>query len=179
MINFIYELKYIICSTLISFGLSKVLNYFSIFEDDIAEMTKTETLKNNNEDQESVKDIKSNGSSTSKSKKTNKIRNKNEVDDRINKYMNSIKWKFKIFFPLMMVLLLFFWYYLSSFCAVFSNSQEALIIDSLYGYAISFIYPSIIILIPCIIRFGALKNENMECLYSSSGKIGDFLLLLH
>ena len=104
-----------------------------------------------------------------------------ETKKKINDYIDSLKCKFVIFFTFMLLFFLFFWFYLSSFCAIFKNSQKPLIIDTIISLGISLIYPFIIVIIPCSMRYCALKSKNKDkrCLYCTSDKIGDFLLLLH
>jgi hypothetical protein len=60
-------------------------------------------------------------------------RKTSETEKKISNYILSIKWKFVIFFSLMLLLFLLFWYYLSCFCAVFINTQEPLIKDTIEG----------------------------------------------
>ena len=146
--NFFYQLKFSILSILFSLLITNLIACFAIFEDKIAEMTKTIT---------------------------------SETKKKINDYIDSLKCKFVIFFTFMLLFLLLFWFYLSSFCAIFKNSQKPLIIDTIISLGISLIYPFIIVIIPCTMRYCALraKNKDKKCLYFASDKIGDFLLLLH
>ena len=102
-----------------------------------------------------------------------------ETEMRINNYIHSLKCKFAIFFSLIILFLLFFWYYVSCFCAIFTNTQKALIINIITGYVFSLVlYPFIIGLILCIMRYCALKSkkQNKECLYKASNILGDILL---
>ena len=72
-----------------------------------------------------------------------------------NKYNNNIKFlyfKFISFFIISFIFLLFFWYYISSFCAVYENTQIHLIKDTLISFGLSMIYPLGIYLIPGIFR---------------------------
>ena len=68
---------------------------------------------------------------------------------------------------------LFFWYYISCFCAVYINTQILLIIDTLYSFLLSMIYPFGLNLLPVMFRIPALraKNKDKECLYKISGLI--------
>ena len=83
------------------------------------------------------------------------------------KYM---KIKFAIFFVLNLILLGFFWYYLTSFNAIYENTQVYLIINTLVSFGISLFYPFIINIFPMIIRFKSLhsKKKNQEYLYKIS-----------
>ena len=101
--------------------------------------------------------------------------NKNDKKEEINNLLQS-KARFTVFFIILILLLLFFWYYLSSFCAVFKNTQIPLIKDIIIGYISPF--PFIYANLPCALKFWALKRESI-CLYKFSGiieKILDFIL---
>lgn len=66
--------------------------------------------------------------------------------------------------------LLLFWFYLGCFAAVYNNTQLALIKDTIISFASGLIYPFFIVLIPCVMKFRALKapNKDKECLYKIS-----------
>ena len=70
--------------------------------------------------------------------------------------------KFIIFYVLSFLLLFIFWYYISCFCAVYYNTQILLIEDTLISFALSFIYPIFIYIIPSILRFYSLNSEKKE-----------------
>ena len=147
----LYELPLIIYPIIISSVITRILEYFAIFEDKIAKIIKENVEKT-----------------------------KSEIITKINKFLDSIKWKFVIFFILMIFFLLFFWYYLSSFCAVFHNTQKQLIKDTLLGYVLALIYPFINVIIICSLRYFSLrsKNKNKGCLYKTSNIIGYIILLI-
>ena len=83
--------------------------------------------------------------------------------EQIKKGIEDLKYclkiKFAISFGVMILFILFFWYYLSSFCAVFKNSQILLSINILIGYVISLLLPFIIALITGSLRFYGLKRD--------------------
>ena len=79
--------------------------------------------------------------------------------------------KFIIFFILSYLLLLFFWNFISSFCAVYINTQMILIKDTLVRFALSMAYPFAINLLPGIFRIPSLKSKNQKCLYVISSLI--------
>ena len=101
-----------------------------------------------------------------------------ETEKNINNYILSIKWKFIIFFSLILLLFFLFWYYLSCFCAVFINTQKPLIKDTIIGYAIGLFYPFIIGIIFCGFRLCALKAKNKDRvgLYNASNCLGNVFL---
>ena len=104
-----------------------------------------------------------------KLKKLKKKKNKN-FNKKIIKLDNKIKIKFILYFILSSIILIFFWYYLSMFCAIYVNTQIHLIKDTFISYALSFIYPFGIYLIPGIFRILALSNhkEKRKILYKFS-----------
>ena len=80
--------------------------------------------------------------------------------------------KYIIFFISGLIFLIFFWFYLSSFCAVYKNSQTYPFINTLISLFISFLYPFLITLLPGFFRIHSLtKNRNSECLYKISKAI--------
>ena len=83
---------------------------------------------------------------------------------------NSLYIKVLVFFILSFILMSFFWYYISSFCAVYINTQKILIEDTLISFGLSMIYPFAINLLPGIFRIYALKapNKDKKCLYKFS-----------
>ena len=76
--------------------------------------------------------------------------------------------KYILFFLLSILFLLFFWYYLSSFGAVYQNTQIYLIKNILISFGLSLIYPFIINILPSIIRIYSLKNLNRQSFYKLS-----------
>ena len=69
------------------------------------------------------------------------------------------------FFSLSLIFLIFFWYYLSSFCAVYQNSQISLIKNVLISFALSLLFPFILYIIPSILRKISLKSKKTEMIY--------------
>ena len=94
-------------------------------------------------------------------------RGTDEYINEFNKFIKRIKIKFTIFFVLNFFLLFVFWYYLSSFCAVYKNTQVYLIIDVSICFGISLIYPFFINLFLGLFRIISLKdkNGNHKCLF--------------
>ena len=90
--------------------------------------------------------------------------------DAKKKKLKYIKIKFTIFFILNFILLGLFWYYLTSFNAIYENTQIYLIINTCISFGISLIYPFIINIIPMIIRKKSLKSKkkNKKYLYKIS-----------
>ena len=97
-----------------------------------------------------------------KSQKTSK-----SINDTTIKTLKIIKKKIIIFFVINFLFLIFFWYYLSSFCAVYKNTQVYLIKDTIISFCISLVYPFLINIVPSILRIIALKKEK-KLLYKIS-----------
>ena len=104
-------------------------------------------------------------------KKENKIK---LLEKRGLEIKKCLKNQFIIFFILSFSLLFFFWYFISCFCAVYKNTQKALLKDTLFSYALSMLYPFIIYLLPGLFRIPALKTKDKLCLY----EIGNLLSLI-
>ena len=92
------------------------------------------------------------------------------VAEKSKKIELCLKIKFIIFFVLSLILMIFFWYYISSFCAVYINTQKILIKDTLISFGTSMIYPFGINLIPGFLRIPALRSKNKDkvCSYKIS-----------
>ena len=103
------------------------------------------------------------------------IRSKSDkIDTKINNLFDNLNYHLPMFFEFITLVHLLFWYYLSAFCAVYRNTQGALIKNTIQSIFDSlFIYPFIICLILCTMRYYALraKNKNKECLYNFSNKL--------
>ena len=94
---------------------------------------------------------------------------KREMIDYKNTYeknMNFIKIKFILFFVVNFSLLILFWFYLSSFCAVYKNTQKYLLKDALISFGFTLIYPFFINLLPCIFRIYSLSSPKKKRKYS-------------
>ena len=78
--------------------------------------------------------------------------------------------KYSIFFILSLIFLSFFWMLLSSFGAVYPNTQIFIFKNTLISFALSFFYPFVINIFPCMFRMCALKSKqkNNECIYKIS-----------
>ena len=102
-----------------------------------------------------------------------KLKKEEKIDsamERGKNLKNSLYIKVLVFFILSFILMSFFWYYISSFCAVYKNTQKILIEDTLISFGLSMIYPFAINLLPGIFRIYALKapNKDKKCLYKFS-----------
>ena len=93
-----------------------------------------------------------------------------DKSEKISKVKKILVIKFTILFIILYSLCFYFWYYLSSFCAVFKNTQVHLTKDTIIGFILSFIYPFFICLIPGVFRILSLKKDKKkrECMYKMS-----------
>jgi len=84
--------------------------------------------------------------------------------------------KYIIFFIMGIIFLSIFWLFLSSFGAVFQNTQIILVKNTLISFGISLVYPFFINIIPGIFRICSLadKKNNSICIY----KISQFLQIM-
>ena len=96
-----------------------------------------------------------------------------KIDEKAGKTKICLNIKYILFYVLSFIFLCFFWYYLSSFCAVYKNSQFHVIKNTFISFGLSLFYPFIFNILPCIFRITSLKHRN-ECFY----KISQFLHLL-
>ena len=95
--------------------------------------------------------------------------------------LKCLRIKFSLFFILRIIILLFCWYYICCFCAVYINTQIALISDTFISYGLSMIYPFGLNLLPGVFRIPALraKNKDKLCLYKFSNLLYLFVILYH
>ena len=99
-----------------------------------------------------------------------KVNNKKVITSRSEEIKKCLKIKLIIYFILGFLLMLFFWYFISTFCAVYSNTQIILLKNSVICFSISMLYPLGYALIPGLFRIPALraKNQDKECIYKFS-----------
>ena len=93
------------------------------------------------------------------------------ISDKVKK---NLVIKYVIFFILGLIFLGFFWMLLSSFGAVYPNTQIFIFKNTLISFAMSLIYPFFIVIFPCLFRMCSLKSNNSECMY----KVSKFLQML-
>jgi hypothetical protein len=90
-----------------------------------------------------------------------KIKYENNYDIlnvKVFNVINCLKYKFISFFIINFILLLFFWYFLSSFCAVYKNTQIYLFEVVFISYSFSLLYPLVIFLLPGLFRISSLRK---------------------
>ncbi len=97
----------------------------------------------------------------------------NAVYNNYGTIMTCMRIKLAIFFVLTFILMAVFWYFVTAFCAVYTNTQIIMIIDSMGSFVISMVYPFVLYLIPAYMRYKALKDPQLRsyCLYKLSNVI--------
>ena len=94
-----------------------------------------------------------------------KMKNEKKFDNAIIKVYSIRKYliiKYILFYFIGLIFLLFCWYYLSSFGAVFKNTQIYLIINTFIGLGTSFLYPFFVNLFPVILRINSLRDSKQS-----------------
>ena len=97
-----------------------------------------------------------------------KEKNYEKANDIIPKVKKILKIKYILFFIISIIFLIFFWYYLSSFGAVYQNSQIYLIKNIFISFGFSLLLPFIINLLSRILRIYSLNSNNRKCIYKIS-----------
>ena len=95
-------------------------------------------------------------------------KNSIDFDSKILKLVKFLRLKFILFYIISGIFLLFFWFYLSCFCAVYRNTQNHLIKDTLLSFILSLLYPFVLNLLPIVIRIPAIKSRDKELVYKIS-----------
>ena len=97
-----------------------------------------------------------------------KYTNINERDIGADNVKKCLVIKYLCFFVFGFLALLFLWYYLSSFGAVYQNTQIYLIKNTLISLGFALVYPFVLNLLPSFLRIYSLKNPNRETIYKIS-----------
>ena len=96
--------------------------------------------------------------------------------DIADKEKKNLVIKYTIFFILGIVFLVFFWMLLSSFGAVYPNTQILIFKNALISFAISLVYPIFTCIFPCVLRMSALNSNKKDNEYVY--KISKFIQIL-
>ena len=138
--NFIYNLPKIFYSTMISSLINIIITFLSLTEKDITKI------------------------------KMKVEKEKQDLTRVVSNTTQCLKIKIPLFFLFNFLFLMFFWYYLSTFCAVYHNTQSHLFKDVLISFLTSLLYPFGLSLLPGFFRIPSLrdKNKDRKCLYNVS-----------
>ena len=95
---------------------------------------------------------------------------------KIFEIIKCVKRKLVVFFVFTFLLFAFYWYAIACFCAVYVNTQNAFIIDSISSFALSLLYPFVLYLFPVLFRIISLRatKAKLSCLYDLSDVIPFF-----
>jgi hypothetical protein len=106
--------------------------------------------------------------------KDNIKKQKEDYLDDIAKTLDCFKIKFIIFFTFSFGMLIFYWYFISSFCAVYENTQVIYIEDSFTCFACSLFYSFLKYLIFTLCRFISLRCNKDYFICEILYKLGVF-----
>ena len=105
------------------------------------------------------------------------MKNKN----KLNKYnavriLKIVKLKIIFFYVFTFILFVFYWYTITSFCAVYQNTQNAFIKDSFLSLIVGYLYPFALYLFPTLLRIISLRycNGKLSIIYKLSDIIPFF-----
>jgi hypothetical protein len=84
-----------------------------------------------------------------------------------NKYCQSMRRKFFIYYFIQFIFLIFVIYYITLFCVIYHNSQKTIYKNYIIGLLISFIYSFFFVLIITVFRVIALKKKKKNLYYAS------------
>ncbi len=104
------------------------------------------------------------------------LKSKSKNLKTINSIFKCIKIKLIGYFVFTFIFFGIYWYIISSFCAVYENTQMAFIKDSLLSFCLSLLYPFVLYLIPSFLRIISLRanKSNLSFLYKLSDIIPIF-----
>ena len=88
-----------------------------------------------------------------------KENNTKKINFKVEDVKRCLVIKYIIFFVISLLFLLLFWYYLSSFCALYKNTQIYIIINTFISFLISVFYIIIYNALPCAFRINSLKEK--------------------
>ena len=87
---------------------------------------------------------------------------KKENTDKINEIYKIIRIKYIIFFIFSFLLFFFYWYFVSTFCAVYENTQIIFLKDFATTFAMKLIYPFFICIFLASLRKIALNDKKKK-----------------
>ena len=100
--------------------------------------------------------------------------NMNKINDKAQNVRRCLLIKYILFFLFSFLFLILFWFYLSSFCAVFKNTQIYVVINTFISFGIFLLFPIFFNFLPCAFRIYSLKKRNKQCIF----KISKFIQLV-
>ena len=76
--------------------------------------------------------------------------------------LKCINCKLISFFIFTLILFVFYWYTVSTFCAVYQNTQNIFIKDSFSSFLTGLLYPFVLYLFPSVLRIIAIKDDKKK-----------------
>ena len=108
--------------------------------------------------------------------KIKKHKNSKNIKLLIEKTLKCVRIKLIVFLSLTFIVMLFFWYFISSFCAVYKNTQNIFLKDCLSSFLTSLIYPFLFYLLSTLLRIISLRyhKKRLKFLFKLSDIIPIF-----
>ena len=98
----------------------------------------------------------------------------NEINKiMVSKTLKYINIKLSSFFIFIFVFMIVYFYLITSFCAIYENTQTILLINSIASFVIYLIYPILIYLLFTVFKYIGLKS-NSSCMYKTGNIIPIF-----
>ena len=88
----------------------------------------------------------------------------------VMKSLKCVKIKLISFFIFIFILMIVYWYLISSFCAVYENTQITFLMNFAFSFLLYLIYPLFIYILTSLFKFIGLKTKS-SCLY----KLGNII----
>ena len=112
---------------------------------------------------------------------TDKLYYEMKNNNKLNKYnalriLKIVKLKIIFFYVFTFILFVFYLYTITSFCAVYHNTQNEFIKDSFLSLIVGYLYPFVLYLIPALLRIISLRycNGKLSIIYKLSDIIQFF-----
>ena len=90
------------------------------------------------------------------------IKNVQNNMNLIFRILRCVKIKLIGFYAFTLILFAFYWYLVSSFCAVYQNTQIIFIKDSISSFLLGLLYPFVLYIFPAILRVLSLKDREKK-----------------
>ena len=90
------------------------------------------------------------------------IKNVQNNMNLIFRILRCVKLKLIGFYAFTLILFAFYWYLVSSFCAVYQNTQIIFIKDSISSFLLGLLYPFVLYIFPAILRVLSLKDREKK-----------------
>ena len=89
-------------------------------------------------------------------------------EEKINRALIKVTSKSTLFFIINFAASTLLWIYVGTFCIIFKNTQQFLLVNSAVSLCGVCVLPLLYYLIPAVLRMMAINGKNSECLYKFS-----------